>query len=148
MSSLSYITDSLSLSDTRLPGYGVHHNWTKKSIFWELPYWKSNLIRHNIDVMHTEKNFFDNIFNTVMNVHDKTKNNLNVRLDDHIPLIEFAYNNSFQSSIGMAPYEALYGRRCRTPLTWFEVGERRLLGSIYWSLVFRDGDVFGMFLAA
>ena len=48
--------------------------------------------------------------------------------EDHIPLIEFAYNNSFQSSIGMAPYEALYGRRCRTPLSWSEVGERALVG--------------------
>ena len=46
--------------------------------------------------------------------------------DKYIPLVEFAYNNSFQSSIGMAPYEALYGRRCRTPLCWLEVGERRL----------------------
>ena len=36
--------------------------------------------------------------------------------DRHIPLVEFVYNNSFQSSIGMAPYEALYGRKCRTPL--------------------------------
>ena len=36
--------------------------------------------------------------------------------DQHIPLTEFVYNNSFQSSIGMAPYEALYGRKCRTPL--------------------------------
>ena len=36
--------------------------------------------------------------------------------DIHIPLVEFMYNNSFQSSIGMAPYEALYGRKCRTPL--------------------------------
>ncbi|KAL5835872.1 hypothetical protein ACOSQ3_015424 [Xanthoceras sorbifolium] len=35
---------------------------------------------------------------------------------DHLPLIEFAYNNSFQTSIAMAPYEALYGRKCRTPL--------------------------------
>ena len=34
--------------------------------------------------------------------------------DRYIPLMEFAYNNSFQSSIGMAPYEALYGRKCRT----------------------------------
>ena len=34
--------------------------------------------------------------------------------DMYIPLIEFAYNNNYQSSIGMAPYEALYGRRCRT----------------------------------
>ncbi|WRX17141.1 Reverse transcriptase domain - like 10 [Theobroma cacao] len=41
--------------------------------------------------------------------------------DKHLPLVEFAYNNSFQSSIGMAPYEALYGRKCRTPLCWDEV---------------------------
>ena len=38
--------------------------------------------------------------------------------DRYIPLIEFTYNNSYQSSIGMAPYEALYGRRCRTPVYW------------------------------
>ena len=36
----------------------------------------------------------------------------------YIPLIEFAYNNNYQSSIGMAPYEALCGRRCRTPMCW------------------------------
>jgi len=41
-------------------------------------------------------------------------------------LAEFAYNNSYHSSIEMAPYEALYGRRCRTPICWDEVGERRL----------------------
>ena len=40
--------------------------------------------------------------------------------------MEFAYNNSYQSSIEMAPYEALYGRKCRTPLCWDEVGERKL----------------------
>ncbi|CAN4090624.1 unnamed protein product [Withania somnifera] len=43
--------------------------------------------------------------------------------DDHLPLIEFAYNNSYHSSIKMAPYEALYGRKCRSPIGWFEVGE-------------------------
>ncbi|WMV42652.1 hypothetical protein MTR67_036037 [Solanum verrucosum] len=48
--------------------------------------------------------------------------------DDHLPLIEFAYNNSYHSSIQMAPYEALYGRRCRSPIGWFEVGEARLIG--------------------
>ena len=48
--------------------------------------------------------------------------------DRHLPLIEFAYNNSYQSSIQMAPYEALYGRRCRSPICWDDVGERRLLG--------------------
>ena len=48
--------------------------------------------------------------------------------DDHLPLMEFAYNNSYHSSIGMAPFEALYGRRCRSPIGWFEVGEVSLIG--------------------
>ena len=48
--------------------------------------------------------------------------------DRHLPLIVFAYNNIYQSSIEMAPYEALYGRKCRTPLCWDEIGERKLLG--------------------
>ncbi|KAI0500013.1 hypothetical protein KFK09_018221 [Dendrobium nobile] len=51
--------------------------------------------------------------------------------EDHIPLIEFAYNNSFQSSIGMAPYEALYGRKCRTPLTPTSFGDRQALGATF-----------------
>uniref|UniRef100_A0A2N9F3Y9 RNA-directed DNA polymerase n=1 Tax=Fagus sylvatica TaxID=28930 RepID=A0A2N9F3Y9_FAGSY len=47
---------------------------------------------------------------------------------NHLCLVEFAYNNSFQSSIGMAPYEALYGRKCRSPICWDEVGVRKILG--------------------
>ncbi|XP_045797718.1 uncharacterized protein LOC123891892 [Trifolium pratense] len=62
-------------------GYGQTHNWTKRSIFWDLPYWKDNLLRHNLDVMHIEKNVFENIFNTVMNVKGKTKDNDNARRD-------------------------------------------------------------------
>ena len=46
----------------------------------------------------------------------------------HLPLVEFAYNNSFRSSMKAAPYEALYGRKCRSPICWDEVGERKLLG--------------------
>ena len=48
--------------------------------------------------------------------------------ENYLPLIEFSYNNSFHASIAMSPYEALYGRPCRTPLCWTEVGERRLFG--------------------
>ena len=48
--------------------------------------------------------------------------------DRYLPLIEFTYNNSFHSSIGMTSYEALYGRKCRTPLCWFETGENLVLG--------------------
>ena len=47
-------------------GFGLTHNWVKRSMFWELPYWKTNLLRHNLDFMHIEKNMFENIFNTVM----------------------------------------------------------------------------------
>nr|XP_016451558.1 PREDICTED: uncharacterized protein LOC107776208 [Nicotiana tabacum] len=48
--------------------------------------------------------------------------------DKHLALIEFAYNNSYQSSIDMPPYEALYGRKYRTPLCWNVVGERKFVG--------------------
>src|SRR4051812_28363016 len=45
-----------------------------------------------------------------------------------VPFVEFAYNNSFQSSLNMAPFEFLYGRRCRTPLNWSKTGERQFFG--------------------
>ena len=48
--------------------------------------------------------------------------------DEVLPLIEFTYNNNFHASIGMAPYEALYARRCRTPLCWYQDGEAVLVG--------------------
>ena len=48
--------------------------------------------------------------------------------DDHLPLIEFAYNNNFHSSIGMTLFEALYGRKYRSPIGWFEVGEAAVSG--------------------
>jgi len=62
-------------------GYGKDHNWVKKSIFWDLPYWENLLLRHNLDFMHVEKNFFDNLSNTVLNVPGKTKENAKSRMD-------------------------------------------------------------------
>ena len=47
--------------------------------------------------------------------------------DEHLPLVEFAYNNSFHSSIRISPYEALYGRPYRSPICWEEIGDRALL---------------------
>ncbi|GJX63196.1 putative reverse transcriptase domain-containing protein [Tanacetum coccineum] len=46
----------------------------------------------------------------------------------HLPLAEFSYNNSYHASIKAAPYEALYGRKCRSPICWAEVGEAQLTG--------------------
>ena len=48
--------------------------------------------------------------------------------DRYIPLIEFSYNSSYQSSIGMTPYEALYGQKCRTPVCWTELNEHKVIG--------------------
>ena len=48
--------------------------------------------------------------------------------EEHLPLVAFAYNNSYQASIQMAPYEALYGRLCRSPLCWTDVGESSITG--------------------
>ena len=48
--------------------------------------------------------------------------------EEHLPFVEFAYNNIYQESIRMAPYEALYGRPYRSPLCWTEMGESSITG--------------------
>ena len=48
--------------------------------------------------------------------------------EEHLPLVEFDYNNSYRASIQIAPYEALYERPCQSPICWTEVGERSTIG--------------------
>ena len=47
--------------------------------------------------------------------------------EEHFPLVEFPYNNSYHASIRMTPYEALYGTLCRSPLCWTEVRESSII---------------------
>ena len=61
--------------------------------------------------------------------------------EEHLPLIEFAYNNSYQASIQMAPYEALYGRPCRSLICWIEVGGSSITGP---DLIRDTSDKVGM----
>ncbi|XP_042972744.1 uncharacterized protein LOC122304538 [Carya illinoinensis] len=58
-----------------------HLNWTKKSIFFELPYWLSLGLRHNLDVMHIEKNICDNVLGTLLNIEGKTKDSATAQKD-------------------------------------------------------------------
>ena len=57
------------------------YNWKKQSIFFELPYWKDNLLRHNLDVMHIENNVCESVLGTILDLEGKNKDNLNARLD-------------------------------------------------------------------
>ena len=56
-------------------------NWTKRSIFFDLPYWRFLKLPHNIDFMHTEKNWLDSIMGTLLNIIGKTKDTDKARLD-------------------------------------------------------------------
>jgi hypothetical protein len=55
--------------------------WKKKSVFFRLPYWKYNLLRHNLDVMHIGKNVMDNILGRILDIKGKTKDDLAARQD-------------------------------------------------------------------
>ncbi|GJT52226.1 reverse transcriptase domain-containing protein [Tanacetum coccineum] len=58
---------------------------------------------------------------------------------NHLPLVEFSYNNSYHASIKAAPFEALYGRKCRSPVCWAEVGDKVMLKVSPWKGVIRFG---------
>ena len=68
VSGYSDIVFGLQSGKQKFSGFDLTHNLVKQSIFWELPYWKTNLLHHNLDVMYIEKNVFENIFNIVMDV--------------------------------------------------------------------------------
>jgi hypothetical protein len=65
-------------------GYGETHNWTHVAGLTQLPYYKDLKLPHNIDVMHTEKNVGESVFNTVLNIPEKTKDNVKARVDQEM----------------------------------------------------------------
>jgi len=68
------------LDKQKFPDFSVTYNWIKQNIFWDLPYWKTNVIHYYLDIMHVKENAFDNIFNIVMNVKEKTNDNMKARM--------------------------------------------------------------------
>ncbi|KAI5322661.1 hypothetical protein L3X38_031733 [Prunus dulcis] len=59
----------------------THMNWTHKPMFFELPYWSKLKLRHNLDVMYVEKNVFDTLVGTILDIEGKTKDTIKARLD-------------------------------------------------------------------
>lgn len=82
--------------------------WLKKSIFWDLPYWKDLLLRHNLDVMHVEKNFFDQLMNTIMDVKGQTCDTVGARKDMarvcKRQMLELTYDEHGNHSMPRAPF--------------------------------------------
>jgi hypothetical protein len=62
-------------------GYGEQHMWTHKSVLTQLPYYDDLLLPQNIDVMHTEKNVVKALWAAIMDIHDKSKDNVKARVD-------------------------------------------------------------------
>ena len=60
---------------------GEKNIWKKRSIFFDLPYWRSLDVRHSLDVMHVEKNVYDSLVSTLLHIPGKTKDGISARLD-------------------------------------------------------------------
>ena len=74
--------DALQVNDAgSFVGYGEEHSWTQISGLWRLLYINDLLLPHNIDVMHTKKNWGETLFGTVMDIPDKMKDNVKARVD-------------------------------------------------------------------
>jgi hypothetical protein len=105
------------------------HQWKKKSIFFELPYWRHLLIRHNLDVMHIEKNICENILGTLLDIPGKSKDSLNARLD----LVKMDMHDKLQAK--------LVGDKYQVPKAPFNltISERRQVASFLSNLCVPDG---------
>ncbi|XP_025662248.1 uncharacterized protein [Arachis hypogaea] len=78
---LSQIESSRKRPQDALNDGNIPLQWKKRSIFWDLPYWKDNLVRHCLDMMHIEKNVCDNVLFTILDDKQRTKDNLQARKD-------------------------------------------------------------------
>lgn len=109
------------VSDTK--NFGKLHHWTHKSCFWQLPYFNKLKLRHNIDVMHNEKNVAEAIWNTCFDIPDKTKDNVKARQDlaeiCHRPSLHLELKNNGKWHKPRAPF-CINNNDKTTILKWFQ----------------------------
>ena len=100
-------------------GYGKTHHWQKKSIFFRLPYWSKNLLRHNIDLMHLEKNFAENLIYMLFDIPNKTKDNAKARDDLKVYCNRPSLHLTENGLKPKAPYALTYAEK-RQVMTWLK----------------------------
>lgn len=106
-------------------------NWVKKSIFFELPYWHKLLIRHNLDVMHIEKNICDNILGTLLDIKGKTKDPVIARED----LRDWGIREELHMQVRARDNKPIKPAACYT----LSIGERAGFYQFIKSIKFPDG---------
>ncbi|GJS44251.1 transposase, Ptta/En/Spm [Tanacetum coccineum] len=82
--------------------------WKKRSIFFELPYWQFNSCRHNLDVMHIEKNICDNLIGTLLDINGKTKDHAKARFD----LLELGIKERLQPQLSHDSEHVIFQKAC------------------------------------
>ncbi|GJW71181.1 putative reverse transcriptase domain-containing protein [Tanacetum coccineum] len=89
-------------------------------------YIKEIVLRHGVPISiisYRDSHFTSRFWQSMQSALDFGKG-----WERHLPLVEFSYNNSYHASIKAAPFKALYGRKCRSPVCWAEVGDVQLMG--------------------
>jgi hypothetical protein len=115
----------------RFVGYGVQHAWTQKSALWRLPCMKDLHLPHNIDVIHTEKNVAEALWGTIMDILEKSKDNVKARVD-----IEMLCDRPKQVIPKPTP-----GKKWKRPKGDFILSRKQRKEVLEWiqNLVFPDG---------
>ncbi|XP_042980213.1 uncharacterized protein LOC122310386 [Carya illinoinensis] len=109
-------------------------NWTKKNIFFDLPYWQDLELRHNLDVMHIEKNICDSVLGTLLSIDGKSKDTANALKDlEHLGL---------RKELHLRPD----GDRCRMSLACYTVNQNERISFCEWvsQVKFPDGFAFNI----
>jgi hypothetical protein len=146
---IQMLDDLKELENGVFEGYGVNHNWTYKSCLWELPYAKSLILPHNIDLIHQEWNIMKSIMSMCLNVTGFIKDNVNARKDladlcDH-PNMEDKPNARGNPRRTKAPY-CLKPTERKEVLRWLKTLKfpDRYAANIKWAVNVGTGKLNGL----
>ncbi|XP_076959262.1 uncharacterized protein LOC143635273 [Bidens hawaiensis] len=120
------VADALSRKENYSP---IKNEWRKYILMRLCQDTECQYLPYQIETHVLPQDFGENFrkkWALVINQYDISSLDRRTNWDKYLPLAEFSYNNSYHSSIGMPPFDMLYGRKCRTPVCWGEVGQREI----------------------